>query len=312
MLKATVMNHPLGARRKRAKQLVLACLIAALVAVLLGVRETATTETVNARGMAPPAGYAARQRIFDDQFSGTSLNSAHWNTFMAGQGALAWNSGGLPAGDSAAGTFFHQTYFAPAQVSVHNGLTLTMVRDTRYSSLGYGYRSGVVTTLGKFTLRSGYVQIKAKMSDASAGGWPAIWFLDPNSGGGSQEIDLQEGGFTAAGAGLPDGTPQNNIFVSTYHTPSGHQSSASYITPKPMDAGFNIYGMEYIPGRSIKTYFNGKLVGSWTQDISTTPYEIVIWNAQATAKASGFHTTGEAAQPSHLSVAEVQVYARRG
>jgi hypothetical protein len=32
MLKATVMNHPLWARRKRARQLVLACLIAALKA----------------------------------------------------------------------------------------------------------------------------------------------------------------------------------------------------------------------------------------------------------------------------------------
>src|SRR5262249_41466536 len=173
-------------------------------------------------------GVSGRQVNLRGQFLGPSLNSARWNTVMAGQGARVWNSGGLPAGYSAAGTFFHQTYFSPAQVSVHNGLTLTMVRDTRYSSLGYGYRSGVVTTQGKFALRSGYIQIKAKMSDASAGGWPAIWFLDPNSGGGSQEIDLQEGGFTAAGAGLPDGTPVNNIFVSTYHTPSGHQTGAAY------------------------------------------------------------------------------------
>ena len=306
-VKAAVMNHPLWGRRKRIKQLVLACLIVALVTVLLGVLETVTIG--EAPGMAPPAGYSAGQLIFDDQFSGTSLNSAHWNTFMGGQGDPIWNSDGLPAGDSAAGTHFHQTYFSPSQVTVNNGLTLTMVPDTKYSSLGYGYRSGVVTTDDKFTLRSGYVQIKAKMSDASQGGWPAIWFIDPSSGGGSQEIDLQEGGFTPTGAGLPSGTPENNIFVSTYHTPSGSQSDFSYATPKPMNAGFNIYGMEYIPGRSIKTYFNGRLVGSWTQNISTTPYEIVIWNTQASVNASGFHTTGESPNPSDLSVAEVQAYA---
>jgi beta-glucanase (GH16 family) len=184
-----------------------------------------------------------------------------------------------------------------------------MVPDTRYSSLGYGYRSGVVTTRDKFTLRSGYVQIKAKMSDASAGGWPAIWFIDPSSGGGSQEIDLQEGGFTPTAAGLPSDTPENNIFVSTYHTPSNSQSDFSYATPKPMNARFNIYGMEYIPGRSIKTYFNGTLVGSWTQNISTTPFEIVIWNTQASGNTSGYHTTGESPNPSELSVAEVEVYA---
>ena len=146
------------------------------------------------------------------------------------------------------------------------------------------------------------------MSDASLGGWPAIWFIDPSSGGGAQEIDLQEGGFTAKGAGLPSGTPENKIFVSTYHTPSGSQSDFSYVTPKPMNARFNIYGMQYIPGRSIKTYFNGRLVGSWTQNISTTPYEIVIWNSQASGNASGFHTTGESPNPSDLSVAQVQVY----
>jgi beta-glucanase (GH16 family) len=228
---------------------------------------------------------------------------------MVGQGDGIWNSDGLPAGDSAAGTHFHKTYFSPFQVTVNDGLTLTMVPDTKYSSLGYGYRSGVVTTGDKFTLRSGYVQIRAKMSDASLGGWPAIWFIDPSSGGGSQEIDLQEGGFIPTGAGLPSGTPENKIFVSTYHTPSGSQSAFSFATRKPMNAGFNIYGMQYIPGRSIKTYFNGRLVGSWTQNISTTPYEIVIWNTQASVNTSGFHTTGESPNPSGLSVAEVQAYA---
>jgi len=301
------MNHPLWGRRKRIKQLVLACLIVALVTVLVIAVETLTTE--GALKLAPPAGYSASQLIFDDQFSGTSLNAAHWNNFMGGQGGQFWNSDGLPAGDSAPGTFFHQTYFSPSQVRVNDGLTLTMVPDTTYSSLGYRYRSGVVTTDHKFALRSGYVQIKARMPDASMGGWPGIWFIHPGSGGGSQEIDLQEGGFTPKSAGLPSGTPENKIFVSTYHTASGGQSDFSYVTAKPMNARFNIYGIQYIPGRSIKTYFNGRLVGSWTQNISTTPYEIVIWNTQASVNASGFHTTGKSPNPSDLSVAEVQAYA---
>src|SRR6516164_11209360 len=102
------------------RQLVLACLIVALVTVLVIVVETLSTE--GALKLAPPAGYSAGQLIFHDQFSGTSLNSAHWNTFMTGQGGI-WNSRGLPAGDSATGTRSHQTYFSPAQVTVHNGLT---------------------------------------------------------------------------------------------------------------------------------------------------------------------------------------------
>ena len=286
----------------------------ALAALLLVILETATVgqgtvTAAKAAGMAPPKGYSARQLIFDDQFQGKTLNYDHWNTFMGGQGDPTWNAAGLPLGDSAAGTYFHQTYFAASQVNVDNGLTLTMVPDTKYTKLGYRYRSGVLTTDGKFTLQSGYVQIKVKMSDASKGGWPAIWFIDPKGGGGSQEIDLQEGGFTAKSAKLPSRTPENKVFVSTYHTPSGGQSNFSYATPKPMNAGFNIYGMQYIPGRSIKTYFNGRLVGSWTHNISTTPYEIVIWNTQASPNAGGFHTTGKSPNPSNLIVAEVQAYA---
>jgi beta-glucanase (GH16 family) len=288
--------------------LIVACLAVVLVAaVVVGIVVTSTINETSS--MAPPPGFSTRQLTFDDQFAGTSLDTAHWNTLMGGQGDRIWNSGGLPSGDSAAGTQVHETYFSPSQVTVDNGLTLTMVPDTRYRSLGYGYRSGVVTTRGKFELRSGYVQIKAKMSETSSGGWPAIWFIDPNGGGGSQEIDLQEGGFMAAGAGLPSRTPANRVFESTYHTPSGGESGFGYVTPTPMNAAYNIYGMEYDPGHSIKTYFDGRLVGSWTHDISTTPYEIVIWNSQASAGASGYHTTGASPSPSDLNVAEVQAYA---
>ncbi len=294
-------------RRLRIKRLIVVSSAVALVAALVSTLVTVNTGQTTA--MAPPPGFSPGQLVFDDQFTGTSLDAGHWNTFMSGQGDPIWNSRGLPAGDSAAGTQVHQTYFSPSQVKVHNGLTLAMVPDSTYAKLGYGYKAGVVTSSAKFMLRSGYVQIKAKMSGVSQGGWPAIWLIDPNGGGGSQEIDLQEGGFTPAGAGLPSGTPANSVFVSTYHTPSGSQSDFGLATPTPMNAGFNIYGMEYEPGRSIKTFYNGRLVGLWTHNISTTPYEIVIWNTQASVGASGFHTTGTSPTPSDLSVAEVQEYA---
>ena len=297
---------PPESRHIRSKPIILAGLVVALVAALVGT--LVAFETGGATGMAPPPGYSAGQLIFDDQFLGTSLDSAHWSTAMGGQGDRTWNSSGLPRGDSAAGTQVHQTYFSPSQVTVNNGLNLTMVPDNKYASLGFGYRSGVVASRDKFTLRSGYVQIKAEMPDVSKGGWPAIWFIDPKGGGGSQEIDLQEGGFTPASAGLPSTTPANNVFVSTYHTPSNSQSDYGYATPAPMNAGFHTYGMQYDPGRSIKTYFDGRLVGSWTHDISTSPYEIVLWNSEASAGGSGFHTTGVSPNPADLRVAEVQAY----
>jgi beta-glucanase (GH16 family) len=302
----SALTQPLQLHRRiRITPLIVICVSVALVATVVGALLTAGAGDT---GMAPPPGFSADQLIFDDHFAGTSLDSSRWNTFMGGQGERVWNSSGLPDGDSAAGTQAHQTYFSPSQVTVNNGLDLAMVPDTTYASMGFGYKSGVVTSGDKFVLRSGYVQIRARMSESSQGGWPAIWFLDPDAGGGSQEIDLQEGGFIPSGAGLPSGTPADNVFVSTYHTPSGSQSDFGYATPTPMNTGFNIYGMEYDPGHFIKTYFDGRLIGSWTHDISTTPYEIVMWNSQASAGTSGYHTTGTSPNPSNMDVDEVQAY----
>ena len=44
-------------------------------------------------GMSPPAGYTTQQMIFDDQFSGTSLDTTKWNTYLGAQG-IAWNNYG--------------------------------------------------------------------------------------------------------------------------------------------------------------------------------------------------------------------------
>ncbi len=153
-MKAAVINHLLRGRRTRVKRLVLAgSILALLIVVLIVVGTVILGDTTE---MAPPAGYSADQLIFDDQFSGTSLNSAHWNTAMSGQGD------GRPGTPLASlrvtqqpGPSLIRPIFSPSQVTVNNGLSLTMVPDTKYSSLGYGYRSGVVTTYDKFTLRSG-------------------------------------------------------------------------------------------------------------------------------------------------------------
>src|SRR5579859_4118304 len=92
---AAVMNPPLWRRPRRVKQLVLAGLVVVLVAVFVSALEVTTGK---AAGMAPPAGYSAGQLVFDDQFSGRSLNPARWSARMGGQGDQAWNSDHLPAG----------------------------------------------------------------------------------------------------------------------------------------------------------------------------------------------------------------------
>ena len=191
-----------------------------------------------------------------------------------------------------------------------NGLNLTMVPDPeRDSSSGYDTRSGVGDHRRQVHahqwLRPGQGQDVQCVEWWLAGHLvhrPQQWERGPGD-------RPARGGFHAGRCrDSPAGTPENNIFVSTYHTASGSQSGFGYATPTAMNAGYNTYGMEYLPGRSIKTYFNGTLVGSWTKDISTTPYEIVIWNSQAASNTSGYHTVGSSPDPSEMSIAEVQVY----
>ena len=136
-------------------------------------------------GLSPPSGYANGQLIFDDQFSGTSLDTTKWNTYLGAAG-ITWNDHGvLPSPFSGpndlahGGTGYNAEMYGPSQVSVDNGLTLTAVHNTNQYAGTYPWLSGVVTTEGKFSLPTTgwYVQVKAEMPNQTQGMWPAIWFL---------------------------------------------------------------------------------------------------------------------------------------
>jgi beta-glucanase (GH16 family) len=282
--------------------------------VMFGTSNTAIT-------MVPPTGYTASQLILDDKFAGTTLNSSVWNTYVTWEsvnGAPVW-TGSLPAGDSALGGplgsvavnspgSYDADYCDPSQISVDNGLSITMVPDT--SQKGYTYRSACLSTYGKFQFTGGYVQFSVKMpNDLADGGWPALWFL-PGTGtaGDGAEIDLFEGGFTDSNSGLASTVPEDQVFASHYHEPSGTWVGWAADTGVDMSAGYHTYGMEYIPGKSISTYFDGTLIHTFTTDIDTAPYEIIIDNAETNSNPSSFHDSGTPPNPSVMSVAEVQVY----
>lgn len=261
--------------------------------------------------MSAPPGYTTSQKTFDDKFTGTSLNASNWNTYMTSRQANGWpwfDSIGGP-GTSAVGiNGFGDAYYSPAQVSVNNGLRLTLVPDTTVS--GFGYRSGVITSYGHFQFNSGYVQIKARLPDTTNGQWPSMWFLPGPGGAGPDqgEIDLIEGGFKPTDVGLPAGTPQNQVFASHYFPVTGPTEVAAYNTGVDMSAGYHVYGMEYKPGQYVKTYFDGHLVGNFTNSINTDPYEIILNFQEADSSACCWRTTGVPPNPDIYSIAEVQVY----
>ena len=210
--------------------------------------------------MAAPAGYKSHQLIFDDQFSGTRLDTSKWTTLMGAQGIVWNNQGTLPAGYTGQNSGAGQNGGAVlnvSQLSVDNGLTITAQQNTTGVQEGnYPWISGVVNTMGKFTLPSTgwYVQAKMKLPDTTAGMWPSLWFMPPTSGP-SNEIDGFEGGFENPGLG-----PQNQLIHYDYFSPAGEMQHLANVGVD-MSAGYHTYGVEYIPNVSIKYYFDGVLGG---------------------------------------------------
>lgn len=245
--------------------------------------------------MSAPAGYS--NLVFDDKFSGSSLDSSRWITDIADQYGAWRDNGKLPAPYSAVGNDggYNAEYGDPAMVSTGSGLTLGATRSSQFS--GYSWKAGYATTHGKFYFSGGFIQVKAKMPDSQTGGWAGIWFLE---GGG--EIDLQEAGYTALGA-----DKVNRVIASNLHT-SGN-SQKFFDTGVDLSAGYHVYGMEYRPGQSITMYFDGKPFATYTSNVPTGAYEIILTNTMA-QNASGWHTLVSSSTPNSLpmNVAEVQVW----
>jgi hypothetical protein len=252
--------------------------------------------------------------VFCDNFSGAKLNTSNWNTFMTSRAAngYPWQAGSVPAGDSGNGgpNSDSAAYYAPTELSVNNGLNILAAPSSIIP--GFSYVGGVVTSYNHFQFDGGYVQFTVKMpADLSDGGWPALWFLPgPGGTGGDRgEIDLFEGGFVNTDMGLASSVPQDQVFASHYNGPTTGWVAQGYNTGVDMSAGYHTYGMEYKPGVSIKTFFDGHLVADWTKDINTDPYEIIVANELASQATAGWHTTGNPlASSTTMSTAGVQVY----
>ena len=266
-------------------------------------------------GMSAPAGYTSRQMIFEDQFSGTSLDTTKWNAYLGAQGT-PWNDHGrLPTPYSGPNTPVtdEQAMYAPSQVSVDDRLTLTAQRNTNRYAGTYPWISGAVTTEGKFSLPTTgwYVQARIKLPDMTQGMWPGLWFLPSQSGTPFNEIDFVQGGFTEGGG------PVNQSPLGTGYFPTGQPSPVGETVPDlgfDATAGYHTYGVEWTPGVGIKGFVDGTPVWTLTQaqvpgGIVAQPYEMILDLQVATVADSAWHTVPTATSPGGtMEVAEIQAY----
>ena len=138
----------------------------------------------------------------------------------------------------------------PENVRVEGGMLVIEGRKEAYQ--GYGYTSASVNTLGRFELRYGRVEVRAKLP-AGRGSWPAIWMLGTSIASAGWpacgEIDIMEN------VGFDPLRVHASVHTTAYNHTIGTQKTASTTVADP-SADFHVYATEWYPDR-IETSVDG-------------------------------------------------------
>jgi hypothetical protein len=192
---------------------------------------------------------------FDDEFSGTTLDSSLWNTGWMGNGLTGpMNSNELEC-------------YSPAQDVVANGeLDLNMAASPQTGCPMYGgphtvnepYVSGMVNTQGKFSYTYGFLETRVWLPGGPWAGvdWPGVWEVGspaPQNG----EIDDVEGLGGRACFHFHDSTG----------TPTG-DCLGGY------GGAWHTYGVDWEPG-NVTWYYDGVAVGGASANITSAPMYLI-------------------------------------
>jgi hypothetical protein len=244
------------------------------------------------------ASTASRGRVlFEDVFAGNSLGRNHWNPYICdnnshGRPWLMQPSVAVPSSAIGRKNGLNAAYDLPSAIHVDDGLTLMAHRGTKadgYSWTGSvicsrptsnNFGSGTVDTAG-FTFKDARVEVRAKMPDLTGGQWSSIWFLPAWDDDGA-EIDLFEGGLLSK-------TINPNQLMAVKLFSSGNQQQF-LDCHTDLSADYHTYSMEYRQGSSIKIFFDGLNVYTYTRNVPVGPYFIILSNGIASAHTASWHT----------------------
>lgn len=188
---------------------------------------------------------------WSDEFTGTALDATKWSTGWFGTGVT------VPVGGTA-----ESAAYDPAQVSVAGGY-LNLTTKTSSATVGghtYPYRSGLVSTNGKYQFTYGFAEARINAlstipSGTAIANWPAFW-TDGQSWPEDGEIDIMEG---------ISGQAQYHA-----HSPSGGPGAA---VPGNF-TGWHTYGVDWEAGL-LTFYYDGKVVGTLPYDRTSPNYLIL-------------------------------------
>jgi len=189
-------------------------------------------------GVVPQA--KGSRRIFSDEFSGTKLNTAKWNTTYH-----FWRQ---PDGGSTNEGNRELQWYLPGNVSVSNGVAKLTARKRAYQAptgKRYAYTSGILSSHRKFDFTYGYMEARMRVPEGK-GLWSAFWTL-PIPGANPQskpEIDVME--FL--------GHQPNRVHFNLHYLNKNrqHRQAKDHHTgTKNLSRGWHVYAVRWGPKRLI-------------------------------------------------------------
>ena len=223
--------------------------------------------------------------IWDEEFNGSSVNTANWNIDVGNPGV---NN--------------ELENYQAANATVSNG---NLVITAKQQSVGgQPYTSAKLETAGKFSVQFGRIEARIKLPMVQ-GTWPAFWMLGSSINSGTPwpdcgEIDIMEHVNTT------------NTILGTMHWNggSGHVQYGSSTTTTPGD--YHVYAVEW-DANSIRWYVDNTLyvTGNIQNNINNTgafhhPFFIIL-NLAMGGNLPG-NTIDNASLPTQMLVDYVLVY----
>ncbi len=200
----------------------------------------------------PPAWFGPGTAIFDDEFTGSSIDASKWSTCY-------------PWGDCTNRGNNELQWYTPTNVNVGQGeLDLIAVHHPVSTILGhFDFTSGLVQTDNHFSYQYGYAEARAWLPGGK-GFWPAFWLL-PTDISWPPEIDVME----AAGA-------SRDSIAMTVHYGSNQQDGSAFSGPD-FTAGWHTFGVDWEPDH-ITWYIDGVARKSFTSrgDIPAKPMYVIL------------------------------------
>ena len=177
--------------------------------------------------------------MFDDEFSGSTLDLTKWSS--------SWFGGGV----------MNNTSTSPANVSISGGILTLTLSSTSVGALVSTNPTGGASTGFQFTY--GYIEARILFagSGSTCDNWPAFW-TDGQSWPADGEIDIAEGLGT---------------LTSNYHSNAGANNSNTI--PGSWCGSWHTYGVDREPGTNT-IYWDGQPIRSYASNDGGSPQYIIL------------------------------------